>query len=211
MVITEFFLANEVVVAWYFFYFIPWIVFREGLFYISESLRISTVTFDRFSQWKITTGTIPNGYAGFNWENAFYMLESCVTESHPFNGFANACKHGRKSMAFNGRGAPLSIFLSNQGKTFGLHSFEAISIYHENFKLSITSYRSNDVFDTKTIILTKNYPILIEIDWEQIDRIKFSSAGINQDSSKPKTFALTYLNLLIWDCHKSFFINKHFF
>jgi hypothetical protein len=125
------------------------------------------------------------------------MLESCVTESHPFNGFANACKHGRKSMAFNGRGAPLSIFLSNQGKTFGLHSFEAISIYHENFKLSITSYRSNDVFDTKTIILTKNYPILIEIDWEQIDRIKFSSAGINQDSSKPKTFALTYLNLLI--------------
>ena len=90
----------------------------------------------------------------------------------------------------------MSIFSSNAHTTFDLHSFEAISIYHENFKLSITAYRSHLIYDTKNVILTKKAPRLFEIDWYEIDRITFTPES-NYETSKPETFALTCLNLLV--------------
>ena len=88
------------------------------------------------------------------------------------------------------------IFLSNEERVFGLHSFEAISIYHENFKLSVTAYRSNSVYDTKNVTLTSRKPTLFEVDWENIDKIAFTPARI-RETVKPETFALTCLNLLL--------------
>lgn len=88
------------------------------------------------------------------------------------------------------------IFLSNEERTFGLHSFEAISIYHEDFKLSVTAYCSNSIYDTKNVTLTSRKPTLFEVDWENIDKIAFTPAHI-RDTVKPETFALTCLHLLL--------------
>jgi hypothetical protein len=124
------------------------------------------------------------------------MFESYASKNVHLKGFSNAYTWSRKCVAYNGKGESISIFLSNSRQTFGLHSFEALSIYHDDFKLSLTGYRSNLVFDTKSLILNRKRPTLFEIDWEQIDRITLTPVLLF-DSMKPKTFALTCLNLLL--------------
>jgi hypothetical protein len=92
----------------------------------------------------------------------------------------------------------MSIFLLNSTNKFGLHSFEALSIYHDNFKLSLTGFSSNQTIYIKHIILNNKYPTFFQIDWEQIDKITFTPL-INDYiyTLKPETFALTYLNIIL--------------
>ncbi|CAF1393120.1 unnamed protein product [Adineta steineri] len=161
----------------------------------NETLRISTINFSKIPNAKKEGDHIPNGYAAFNWENIYYMFEEHVRNKSQLQGFINAYTNSRTCVAYNGRGNAMSIFLPNSRHTFGLHSFEAMSVYHDNFKLSITSYRSNDVFIVKNITLTKK-PTLFEINWEQINKITFTPAKI-YETNRPETFVLTCLNLVL--------------
>jgi hypothetical protein len=146
-------------------------------------------------QSKKEGGHIPNSYAGFNWENIYYMFQQTVLSNTQLIGFLNAYTNSIKCVAYNSRGNPISISLPNSRNTFGLHSFEAMSVYHDNFKLTVTGYRSNVIFAVKIILLTKK-PTLFEIDWEQIDKITFTPARICE-TAKPETFILTCLNLVL--------------
>ena len=168
------------------------------LFSIWGSMQISTINFAQIPQSPTDGGHLPNGYGGFNWENAYYIFQCQTSGTHHWNGFRNAFTNSRNCVAYNSKGSAMSIFLSNARTTFDLHSFEAISIYHENFKLSITAYRSNLIYDTKKLILTKKAPRLFETDWYEIDGITFTPER-NYETSKPETFALTCLNLLLWN------------
>ncbi|CAF4966193.1 unnamed protein product [Rotaria sp. Silwood1] len=158
-------------------------------------LRISTINFAQIPRAIKNGGHIPNGYAGFNWENAYYMFEDFV-KARQLKGFTNAFVNSRQYVAYNGRGDSMSFSLCDQSKTFGLHSFEAISIYHEDFKLSVAAYRVDVLFDTKFVMLTTAKATTFEMDWEQIDKVVFKPER-NLETLKPETFALTCLNLLL--------------
>jgi len=126
------------------------------------------------------------------------MYKEYASKYYQLKGFLNAFKDCQDCVAFNGNGKSMSIFLSNPTNKFGLHSFEALSIYHDNFKLSLTGYRSNQIIYIKHIILNNKYPILFRIDWKQIDNIIFTPSTIDYISTlKPETFALTYLNVIL--------------
>ncbi|CAF3906410.1 unnamed protein product [Rotaria sp. Silwood1] len=161
-----------------------------------RSLRISTINFAQIPRAIKNGGHIPNGYAGFNWENAYYMFENFVKEAPQLKGFIKAFVNLRQCVAYNGRGDSMSFFLFDQSKTFGLHSFEAISIYHEDFKLSVSAYCAGVLFDTKHVMLTTAKVTTFEMDREQIDKVVFKPER-NLETLKPETFALTCLNLLL--------------
>jgi hypothetical protein len=124
------------------------------------------------------------------------MYKEYASKHYQLKGFLNAYKNSQNCVAFNGRGNSLSIFLPNSSNKFGLHSFEALSIYHDNFKLSLTGYRSNIAIYIKHLILTNKSPTLFEIDWEQIDKITFTPSCI-EFTAKPATFALINLNFIL--------------
>jgi hypothetical protein len=124
------------------------------------------------------------------------MFEQTALSNIQLKGFLNAYTNSIKCVAYNSRGNPISISLPNYRNTFGLHSFQAMAVYHDNFKLKVTAYRSNIIFAVKIILLTKNKPTLFEIDWEQIHKITFTPELIC-DTGKPETFILTSLNLVL--------------
>ncbi|UJR16864.1 hypothetical protein I4U23_003762 [Adineta vaga] len=159
-------------------------------------LRISTIDFLQSSRAKKEGDHIPNGYAGFNWENIYYMFEEHARGNFQLKGFLNAYNPSRNCVAFNGRGKAASILLPNSSNKFSLHSFEAMSVYHESFQLIVSSYRSNVLFAVKNIILTKKNPILFEINWERIDKITFTPERIT-GTVKPETFIIACLNLVL--------------
>ena len=162
----------------------------------SNSFQIMTIDFSNIPKIKQDGDRIPNGYAGFNWENIYFMSEQNAIDNHQLQGFRNAYTNSRKCVAYNGRGNPITMFLPNTQNSFSLHSFEAMSIYHDNFKLTITSYRSNVIFSVKNIILTNKKPTLFEINWEEIDKITFKPERI-LETGKPETFVLTSLNCIV--------------
>jgi len=126
------------------------------------------------------------------------MYKEHALKYYQLKGFLNAFKDSQNCVAFNGNGKSMSIFLLNSTNKFGLHSFEALSIYHDNFKLSLTGFSSNQPIYIKHIILNNKYSTLFEIDWEQIDKITFTPS-INDYiyTLKPETFALTCLNFIL--------------
>lgn len=162
---------------------------------ILGSLRISTVNFSFIPNSCVRGGHVPNGYAGFNWENACYITRYHAIPDMHWKGFRKAFHDAQENVVYNDRGAALTISLPNPGQRFGLHSFEAISVYHNELRLFITAYRSNVIFNTKYFILTKDQLELFEVDWEEIDRVVIKPQGYFA-GSKPITFALSSLNLV---------------
>jgi hypothetical protein len=102
-----------------------------------------------------------------------------------------------KCVAYNSRVKPISISLPNYRNTFGLHSFQAMAVYHDNFKRTVTAYRSNIIFAVKIILLKKNKPTLFEIDWKQVQKIIFTPERI-YDTGTAETFILTSLNFILY-------------
>lgn len=163
---------------------------------ILESLRISTIDFSRIDQRRNHHCVIPNGYAGFNWENAYYMDRDLISTNRYLNGFQMAFHDSQKYVAYNSRSAALTLYLPDPGQTFGVHSFEAICIHHATLKVFITAYRSNVVINRKSITVSSDQLKLFEIDCEQIDRIVFAPESLLA-TMKPATFALSTLNLVL--------------
>ncbi len=104
------------------------------------------------------------------------MFEEYVKQHYQLKSFLNSFSDSIKSVGFNGRGNPLSIESSNK---FDFHSFECISIYHDELKLCVTGYRSNISILTKNILLTNKSSKVFLIDSKQIDKITFTPMGID--------------------------------
>ena len=92
----------------------------------------------------------------------------------------------------------VAVLLSSfhPGHTFGLHSFEAISVCHGDLRVFIMSSRSDSVVERQTITVSVDQLKLFQMDWEQIDRILFEPEP-RSDTLKPSTFALSSLNLVL--------------
>lgn len=126
------------------------------------------------------------------------MYKEYALQFYQLKGFLNSFINNENCVAYNGNGKALSIFLSNSSNKFSLHSFEAISIYHDNFKISLNGFRSNQIIYIKHIILNNKSPKLFEIDFEQIDKITFIPTTLDFYTLKPATFALITLNFIFY-------------
>lgn len=160
----------------------------------TKSLRISTIDFSGIPRTTKPRCPIPNGYAGFIWENARYA-DRHIASIPCLAGFRMAFRDSQKYVAYNDYDAALTLYLPNPGNKFDLHSFEAISVRRPTMKLFIKAYRSELVIDVKDVMLV-NELRLFEIDWEGIDRLVFSNDGIVR-AGEPATFALSALNLVL--------------
>ena len=124
------------------------------------------------------------------------MTAAHVESNFHLAGFRKAFHAAQEDVAYNGRGAPLMLSSANPGQRFGLHSFEAMSVYHGGLKMFITAYRSNVVVDTKYVMLSSDELKLFEMDWEEIDRVVFQPEP-RPETLRPSTFALSSLNLVL--------------
>ncbi|CAF1530673.1 unnamed protein product [Adineta ricciae] len=163
---------------------------------INTPLRLSSVNFSLIHQKHKDGAHIPNGYAGFNWENIYYMFEQHARENIQLRGFLTAYNDSRCCVAYNGRGHAILIYLPNASNTFGIHSFEAMSVYHDEFQLKVSGYRSNVLLAVKNIILKRGELNLFEINWDRIDRLVLTPERI-LGTNKPETFILANLNFVL--------------
>ena len=124
------------------------------------------------------------------------MFDDYVKDNYQLKGFASAFSNSIQCVVYNGNGNPLSIYLPNASNQFGVHSFSASSIYHDEMSVSVTGFRSNVPTITKQLILTLNSPKLFQIDFEQIDKITFTPRDLNLYTLKKQTFCLVLLNFM---------------
>lgn len=162
----------------------------------SASLRLSSVDFSCIRRKNKEGDHVPNGYAGFNWENAYYIFNDYVKDHYQLKGFASAFSDSVQCVVYNGNGNPLSIYLPNAANQFGVHSFSASSIYHDEIRISVTGFRSNVPTITKQLVLNRDSPKLFQIDFEQIDKITFTPRNINLYTLKKPTLCLVLLNFM---------------
>ena len=160
----------------------------ERISSILGSLRISTIDFVRIPQASVRGGYIPNGYAGFQWENAYWMSKDYLPGKVQLKEFLTAFHDSQDYVAYNSGSGPLTISVSNPEQTVGLHSCEAVTVYYSDFKVFVTGYRSNNVIGTKNVVLTNDKSTLFEIDWEGLDRITFQTQVV-VESCRPSKFA----------------------
>lgn len=160
------------------------------------NLRLSSVDFSLI-RGKQQGDHVPNGYAGFNWENAYYIFDTYAKESYVLKGFLPAFTDSVKCVVYSGNGNPLSIYLPNASNKFGVHSFSALSVYHDEMRVSVTGFRSNVPILTKQLVLNRGPPKLYQIDFEQIDKIIFTPTGIDVFTLKKLTLCLVLLNFML--------------
>lgn len=162
------------------------------------NLRISMVNFNFIRKSENVSDCIPNGYAGFYWENAYYIFEKYVQTHAQLSGYQASFTSTIKCVAYNGRGNPLSIYLPNPSNTFGLHSFEAMPAYYDydQLRVSVVGFRSNMPVFIKHHVLDRSRQIF-ELNFEQIDKVTFTTSPIITISTKPLTFALINLNFIL--------------
>lgn len=141
---------------------------------------------------------IPNGYAGFYWENAYYIYEEYVKTRAQLSGYLASFTNTIKCVAYNGRGNPLSIYSPNPLNTFGLHSFEAMSAYNDynSLRVSVVGYRSNMPVFVKHHVLDRTRKTF-QLDFERIDKVTFTTSLLSIITTKPLTFALINLNFIL--------------
>ena len=158
------------------------------------SLRLSSVDFSFIRRKNKEGDHVPNGYARFNWENAYYIFNDYVNGKFQLKGFASAFSDSIQCVVYNGNGKPLSIYLPDAANRFNVHSFSALSVYHDHMKVSVTGFRSNVPTITKQLVLDRGSPKLFQIDLEQINKITFIPTDIDCETMKKQTFCLIFLN-----------------
>lgn len=153
------------------------------------------MNFTAIREGKTVGAHVPNGYAGFYWENAYYIFEQYVTMNFNLAGYQPSFTDTIKCVAYNGNGNPLSIYLPNPSNTFSLHSFDGISVYYDRLQISITGFRSNVPIFIKRHVLDRSRKTF-QINFEGIDKVMFTTSAITEMTMKPRTFALIDLNFI---------------
>lgn len=161
------------------------------------NLRLSSVDFTLVRRKNKVGDHVPNGYAGFNWENAYSIYKDYIKENSHLNGFTGAFSDSIQCVVYNGNGNPLTIYLPNAANQFGVHSFFASSIYHDEMRISVTGFRSNVPKITKQLVLSRGSPKLFQINFEEIDKITFTPMENSLYTMKKQTLCLVFINFVL--------------
>ena len=124
----------------------------------------------------IRYSTIPNGYEGFNWVNAYYLNTTWESVSYGWNGYAS----GRNSgifVGFNAAGQQMSMSVP-VGQYFQLNSVVLAAAWNNNLAVTIKGTRAGVlVYQTIANLQVASKTTLYTLKWSGIDKITFDSAG----------------------------------
>ncbi len=118
------------------------------------------------------TGWIPNGYAGFNWDN-FAALDTVNYVYNP-SGYQTALSSGDK-VAFDGYGGGSSFYVSTG--EFNLLGMQAAAAWNDGLELNIIGYLGATEKYNRTFTLTTTTRSSLDLNFMGIDRVAFLASG----------------------------------
>jgi|688.fasta_scaffold255036_2 hypothetical protein len=119
---------------------------------------------------------IPNGYAGFNWNNWEAFSSAPFSIIGP-NGYVVGTV-SQSNVSNNGLGGPADFFSSD---SFTVNSLWATAAWNDGLSVTFTGYdASNNIVQTITVIPSATEPTLYELNWAGIYKFGFASAGGTQ-------------------------------
>ncbi|MBW4450209.1 MAG: PEP-CTERM sorting domain-containing protein [Spirirestis rafaelensis WJT71-NPBG6] len=127
------------------------------------------VTFDDLPGF---ADSIPQGYAGLNWDN-FDSLNPVVFDAQS-SGYGNGTV-STPNVAFNAFGDPAAISV-NSGK-FDFNSTYLTGAWNNGLNILVEGFLGGQSLYSKTVIVNSTSPTLLNFDFLGIDNLKFTSFG----------------------------------
>ena len=135
----------------------------------------ATITFDDLPAPAIGGTAIPNGYAGLNWQNMFYV----DGDNNNFN--PSGYQNGRVSPPNVGAMSNDSIgeFSLVSGALFSFNSAWLAAAWQDGLTIQVKGYRLGILLYEKTVVVNTLGPMLFHFDFCGIDALRFDTiAGI---------------------------------
>ncbi|CAF1244369.1 unnamed protein product [Didymodactylos carnosus] len=114
---------------------------------------------------------IPAGYYNLQWTNAVILSVDPADKS----GYPAALTSGRH-VAYNGGGNPM-IISAGSSAIFSIKSFVAAAARRNNLSVTMEGYLSGKIVHSKKVILQTTLAAVITLDWNGIDKIRFTTSG----------------------------------
>lgn len=137
------------------------------LFLFTASANAGLLTFDTLGTGE---SVIPSGYGGLQWDN-FYSLDG-LTYGQP-SGYTPGVV-SKSNVAYNGSGAPASIFVDQGSFTPVLAYLTAA--WNDNLKVQVKGYLRGRLVLNRTYTLSATKPMLV-VFGPRVDELDFSSSG----------------------------------
>lgn len=145
------------------------IIFVSALFALASLANAEILTFDDIGSTSESV-FIPDGYGGFEWIDFYYNNMSTPSQT---NGYNNGLVSGEYAAHNSGYLNTVEI----QGNPFIFTGAFFTAAWRDGLEIQIDGY-ANDVLLYSNVITVNTYgPIWAELDYNNIDRLVFSSYG----------------------------------
>ena len=143
---------------------------RRGGLVRADVINFSGLSTDNFSN--PAEAPIPNGYAGFNWNN-FSSLNTHNDPTATPSGYSFAdTDSASPSVAFNLFGQPASI---SAATAFSFYGAFFTAAWRDGLKIDVTGYRDNQLVYEKKFTVDSTGPTFEAFDFLNIDTLDFST------------------------------------
>ena len=142
-----------------------------GLVSLAVLCSPASATVDKFDEvTSLSEAGIPNGYAGFTWQN-FWVLNAATFAWSP-SGYANAVV-SPDYVAFNAWGQPAQF----SGEPFHFVGVYLTSAWRDGLNVDIEGYRLGTLVYGETVVLDTSAPLWFAADYVNVDTVRFISYG----------------------------------
>jgi hypothetical protein len=117
-------------------------------------------------------GPIPDGYAGFNWSDYFYVMEADTTTYNP-SGYINGVVSA-ENVAFNAYAASVSV---DPATTFDFTGAWLTAAWNDDLNITVEGWLSGVSVYSNTVVAQCTFPQWFEFDYLGIDTLTFNSFG----------------------------------
>ena len=131
---------------------------------------IGVWTFDELPTPIYGGSFIPDGYAGFTWENMGYVDP---TEGFYSNSGYNAGMVSPPHVALNGNGITAAV----SGGIFSFGGAYLTGAWNDGLNIQVDGYFEGDLKYTQIVVVNSTAPTWFDFNYYGIDRLEFSSWG----------------------------------
>lgn len=115
-------------------------------------------------------GPIPNGYAGFNWDN-FFVLNAMTYDVNP-SGYLNGLV-SPEHVAFNAYAEPAEF----TGNPFNFIGAYLTGAWNDGLNISIEGYRGGLLVHSQNVVVDSDGPTWVQANFLNVDKVRFTSFG----------------------------------
>ena len=142
---------------------------------MASGANAAVINFDEFSVFGNNTLSIPNGYAGFNWNNWGVLNSTTYAASSGYRVGAIS----QNNVSFNSGGNPANF--SSSGSSFTVNSLWFTAAWNDGLSVTFTGYdASNNIVRTITVNTSATSRYFYELNWAGIYKFGVASTGGTQ-------------------------------